>query len=68
MTEVLNAVRAATKDTRMRGTHRLKSLQSVLKTVGNRLQEPNLLINLMNEYSITKFMATASLHEIVQWI
>jgi 4-hydroxy-L-threonine phosphate dehydrogenase PdxA len=37
MKEVLNAVRAVAKDARMRRTHRLNCLQSVLKTVGNRL-------------------------------
>ena len=66
--DVLNAVKATTKDVRMRsGTHRLKCLQSVLKSVAARLQEPNLIINLMDEYSTKKFMATASLSEIVQW-
>jgi hypothetical protein len=37
MKEVLNAVRGVTKDARMRRTHRWNCLQSVLKTVGNRL-------------------------------
>jgi hypothetical protein len=36
--DVLNAVKATTKDARMRrGTHRLKCLQSVLKSVTTRL-------------------------------
>ena len=37
MKEVLNAIRAVAKDAKMRRTHRLNCLQSVLKTVGNRL-------------------------------
>ena len=68
LTDVFNAVKATTKDARMRRTHRLVCLQGVLKRVAARLNEPNLLPNLMNEYSKTKFMATASLYEIVQWM
>lgn len=52
----------------MRGMHRMMCLDSVLKRVAVRLNEPNLLPNLMNEYSKIKFMATASLYEIVQWM
>jgi len=43
-------------------------LQSVLKRVAAaRLNEPNLLINLMDEYSTKKLTTTANLKDIVQW-
>ena len=50
--DVINAVRAANGDMMMRGTHRMMRLQSVLKMVATRLNEPNLLINLMDEASL----------------
>jgi hypothetical protein len=68
MIEVLNAVRATTGIQRMRIMHRMKSLQSVLKRVCDRLQESNLLFNLIEEQSLTKFMSTATLHDIAQWM
>jgi hypothetical protein len=51
----------------MRGTHRMMCLQSVLKRVAARLNEPNLLINLMDEFSTKKLTSTANLKDIVQW-
>jgi uncharacterized protein YeeX (DUF496 family) len=68
MIEVLNAVWATTEIQKMRRMHRIKSLQSVLKRVSDRLKESNLLINLMEEKSLTKFMSTPTLHDIVQWM
>ena len=47
--EVINAVRGATADVMMKGIHRMMRLQRVLTRVTTRLQEPNLLINLMKE-------------------
>jgi hypothetical protein len=47
--EVFNAVRLATGDVMMKGMHRMMRLQSVLKRVATRLNEPNILIDLMNE-------------------
>jgi hypothetical protein len=49
--EVINAVRGATGDVMMKGIHRMKRLQSVLKRVANKLQEPDLLINVLEEDS-----------------
>jgi hypothetical protein len=67
MREVINAVKKANDDPMMRGTHRMMCLQSVLKRVATRLNEPNLLINLMDEYSKKKLTTTANLKEIVHW-
>ncbi len=55
--EVINAVRGATGDVMMKGIHRMMRLQRVLRKVANRLQEPNLLNNLMEEDSTTKYWA-----------
>jgi len=55
MKEVINAVRGATGDVMMKGVHRMMRLQRVLKRVATRIQEPNLLTNLMKEDSKTKY-------------
>ena len=55
MKEVINAVRGATGDIMMKGIHRMMRLQKVLTRVATRLQEPNLLINLMEEDSNSKY-------------
>ena len=55
MKEVINAVRGATGDVMMKGIHRMIRLQRVLTRVATRLQEPNLLINLMEKDSTTKY-------------
>jgi hypothetical protein len=49
MKEAINAVKRANDDRMMRGTHRMMCLQSALNRVAARLNEPNLLINLMDE-------------------
>ena len=49
MKEAINAVKRANDDRMMRGTHRMMFLQSALNRVAARLNEPNLLINLMDE-------------------
>jgi hypothetical protein len=67
MREAINAVKKANNDPMMRGTHRMMCLQSVLKRVAARLNEPNLLINLMDEFSTKKLTSTANLKDIVQW-
>jgi hypothetical protein len=54
------------EDTKMKGMHRTMSLESVLKRVGNRLNEPDLLMNLMNEDSKSRFYTIVSLKEIVR--
>ena len=67
MREAINEVKKANDDPMMRGTHRMMCLQSVLKRVAARLNEPNLLINLMDEFSTKKLTSTANLKDIVQW-
>jgi hypothetical protein len=68
MTKVINAVRATSGLTRVKRKHTMENLQSVLKMVTTRLQEPDLLENLMDEYSTLKFMSTASLKDIAIYI
>jgi len=67
MKEAINAVKRANDDSMMRGTHRMMCLQSALKRVAARLNEPNLLINLMDEYSTKKLRTSANLKDIVHW-
>ena len=45
----------------------MRSLQSALKNVAKRLNEGDLLQNLMEEDSEAKQWTTANLSEIVQW-
>jgi hypothetical protein len=51
MKEVINAVRGAIGDIMMKGIHRMMRLQKVLTRVATRLQDPNLLSDLMEEDS-----------------
>jgi hypothetical protein len=67
MREVTNAVKRTKEDPMMRGMHRMMCLQSVLKRVSARLNEPNLLINLMEDYNNKKLTTTANLKDIVLW-
>jgi hypothetical protein len=46
--------------------HQMKSLESVLRRITSRLIEPNLLINLMNDYSKTRYYTVVSLQDIVR--
>lgn len=46
--------------------HQMKSLESFLKSIKNRLIEPNLLKNLMNDYSKTRYYSVVSLKDIVR--
>lgn len=50
----------------MKRTHKTMSLESVLMRVGNRLNEPELLIDLMNEDSKKRYYTIVSLREIVR--
>jgi hypothetical protein len=47
LNEVIYAVRGASRDVMMKGIHRMMRLQSVLKRISARLQEPNLLNDLI---------------------
>ena len=51
MKEVINAVRGATGDIMMKGIHRMMRLQKMLSRVATRLQDPNLLSDLIEEDS-----------------
>jgi hypothetical protein len=53
--EVGNAVRGTTGDVMMKRIHRMVRLQRVLKRVTTRLEEPNLLVDLVEEDSKTKY-------------
>lgn len=53
-------------NTKMKRTHKTMSLESVLMRVGNRLNEPDLLIDLMNEDSKKRYYTIVSLREIVR--
>ena len=66
--EVINAVRGATGDVMMKGIHRMMRLQRVLTKVANRLQEPNLLINLMEEDSKAKYWRKVILRDHVKMV
>jgi|LauGreDrversion4_2_1035121.scaffolds.fasta_scaffold128259_1 hypothetical protein len=46
--------------------HQMMSLESVLKRITTRLIEPNLLKNLMNEYSKSRYYTVLSLQDIVR--
>lgn len=61
-------MRATSGLSRVKRKHKMEDLKSVLKRVTTRLQEPNLLINLMDEYSKRKFMSTANLKDIAFYI
>ena len=61
-------MRATSGLSRVKRKHKMEDLQSVLKRVTTRLQEPDLLINLMDEYSEMKFISTANLKDIAVYI
>jgi len=44
----------------------MMSLESVLKKITTRLVEPNLLKNLMNDYSKSRYYTVVSLQDIVR--
>jgi hypothetical protein len=46
--------------------HQMKSLESVLRRITSRLIDPNLLINLINDYSKSKYYTHVSLQDIVR--
>jgi hypothetical protein len=66
--EVINAVRAATGDVMMKGIHRMIRLQKVLTRVASRLQEPNLLSDLMEEDSKKKYWTKVYLRDHVKMV
>jgi hypothetical protein len=66
--EVINAVRGATGDVMMKGIHRMMRLQKVLTRVATRLQEPNLLMNLMEEDSKAKYWRKVILRDHVKMV
>jgi hypothetical protein len=58
---------AATGDTILETKHhQMKSLESVLRRITSRLTDPNLLMNLMNEYSKSRYYTVVSLQDIVR--
>jgi hypothetical protein len=66
--EVINAVRGATGDVMMKGIHKMMRLQKVLTRVATRLQEPNLLMNLMEEDSKAKYWRKVILRDHVKMV
>ena len=52
----------------MRGTHRMMRLQTVVKRVSKRLQDPNLLKNLMNEGSTPRYWRVVNLRDHVKMV
>ena len=68
MKEVINAVRGATGDIMMKGIHRMKRLQKVLTRVATRLQDPNLLSDLMEEGSKKKYWIKVNLRDHVKMV
>ena len=52
----------------MRGMQRMMRLQTVVKRVAKRLQEPNLLLNLMNEGSTPKYWRLVNLRDHVKMV
>ena len=68
MKEVINAVRGATGDIMMKGIHRMMRLQKVLTRVASRLQESNLLSDLMEEDSKKKYWIKSNLRDHVKMV
>ena len=68
MKEVINAVRGATGDVMMKGIHRMIRLQRVLTRVATRLQELNLLSDLMEEDSKKKYWTKVNLRDHVKMV
>jgi len=52
----------------MKGIHRMMRLQKVLTRVATRLQEPNLLMNLMEEDSKAKYWRKVILRDHVKMV
>jgi hypothetical protein len=68
MKEVINAVRGATGDVMMKGIHRMMRLQKVLTRVATRLQEPNLLSDLMEEDNKKNYWTKVNLRDHVKMV
>jgi hypothetical protein len=68
MKEVINAVRGATGDIMMKGIHRMMRLQKVLTRVATRLQEPDLLSDLMEDDSKKKYWTKVNLRDHVKMV
>ncbi len=68
MKEVINAVRGASGDVMMKGIHRMMRLQRVLTRVATRLQEPNLLSDLMEEDNKEKYWTKVHLRDHVKMV
>ena len=68
MKEVINAVRGATGEIMMKGIHRMMRLQKVLTRVASRLQESNLLSDLMEEDSKKKYWIKNNLRDHVKMV
>jgi hypothetical protein len=68
MKEVINAVRGATGEIMMKGIHRMMRLQKVLTRVASRLQESNLLSDLMEEDSKKKYWIKSNLRDHVNMV
>ena len=68
MKEVINAVRGATGDIMMKGIHRMMRLQKVLTRVASKLQESNLLSDLMEEDSKKKYWIKSNLRDHVKMV
>ena len=68
MKEVINAVRGATGDVMMKGIHRMIRLQRVLTRVATRLQELNLLSDLMEEDNKKNYWTKVNLRHHVKMV
>ena len=68
MKEVINAVRGATGDIMMKGIHRMMRLKKVFTRVATRLQEPNLLSDLMEEDSKKNYWTKVNLRDHVKMV
>jgi len=68
LNQVINAVRGATGDTMLKGIHRMMRLQAVLKRAVTRLQEPSLLIDLVEQDSKTKYWTNVNLRDHVKLV
>ena len=68
MKKVINEVRGATGDVMMKGIHRMMRLQKVLTRVATRLQEPNLLSDLMEEDNKKNYWTKVNLRDHVKMV
>lgn len=65
--QVIDQLKLATGDTFIESKHhQMMSLESVLKKITTRLVEPNLLKNLMNDYSKSRYYTVVSIKDIVR--